>query len=484
MYYFTCVVEDICPGVSLYSEKCCTNITTLLVEQLRLLSTLNISGYIITDQGAAMIAAILMETVSLTKLDLSNTMLDSVKAATVTSALKYNLSLKVFNISHNDIDNGATDSITAVISNKSLLEIINLSSNKLSYSAIVKIVNTLSVNKNLKAVDISNTFTASDNITELATALSKCTALQELNISYNSLGFTNVLAMAQAFRYHTSLEKLNLSSNNVLSFACEFIVDVILSVNQKLSNLNVCDRNIRPRYNINYISTSNGENNSIFTLQALMSQQHTSFGLDKQTNFIKVVETCPIPTDDVISYYVDHDGGEFYNQYHNYAVVIPPGAVAKGDCVEVQGTANYFGLYRIPDRFYPVSSHFWVSANYVFKSPVYLIMSHYAKIRTVEDIDNLHVLHKCATGAATVSNDDLMMSKISDGVYFDNEIRYCVLATDHFCSYCQAKSVKHIPEYLTACYCSYKESTSGLLTAEVSFCPSTSECRKVTIKLL
>ena len=478
----SCVVEDVFPEVSLNSEKRCTSITTLLVEQLRLLSTLNVSGYNITDQGAAMIAAILVETVSLTKLDLSNTMLDSVKATTIISTLKDNSSLKVFNISHNDIDDEGTDSITAVILNNSLLEIINLSSNKLSYSAIAKVASALSEKSNLTAVDISNTFTAPDNTTELATALSKCTALQELNISYNSLGFTNVLAIAQAFRYHTSLEKLNLSSNNILSSACEFIVDVILSVNQKLSNLNVCGRNIRPRYLNKSLSTSNSENN--FTLQALRSLQHTSFSLDKQTKFIKVEETCPISTDDIISYYVDHDGGEFYNQYHNYAVVIPPGAVEKGDCVEIQGTANYFGLYKMPDRFYPISSHFWVSANYVFKSPVYLIMSHYAKIRTVEDIDNLHVLHKCATGAATVSNDDLIMSKISDGVYFDNEIRYCVLATDHFCSYCQAKSVKHIPEYLTACYCSYKESTSGLLTAEVSFCPSTSECRKVTIKLL
>ena len=472
-------MEDILPEVSLNSEKCCTSITTRLVEQLRLLSTLNISGYNITDQGAVMIAAILMETVSLTKLDLSNTMLDSVKATTIISTLKHNSSLKVFNISHNDIDDGATDSITAVISNNSLLEVINLSGNKLSYSAIVKIASTLSEKSNLKAVDISNTFSASGNITELATVLSKCTALQELNISYNSLGFTNVFAIAQAFRYHTSLEKLNFSSNNVLSSACEFIVDVILSVNQKLSNLNVCGRNIRPRYLNNYLSTFNGENNSIFTLQALSSLQHTSFSLDKQTNFIKVVETCPIPTDDVISYYVDHDGGEFYNQYHNYAVVIPPGAVAKGDCVEVQGTANYFGLYKIPDRFLPISSHFWVSANYVFKSPVYLIMNHYAKIRSVEDIDSLHVLHKCIQLDATDRNDDLMMSTISDGVYFDNEIRYCVLATDHFCSYCQAKSVRDIPEYLSACYCSYKESSSGSLIAEVSFCPSSSECRKV-----
>ena len=71
------------------------------------------------------------------------------------------------------------------------------------------------------------------------------------------------------------------------------------------------------------------------------------------------------------------------------------------------------------------------------------------------------------------------MSTITDGVYFDMEISYCVLATDHFCSYCQAKSVKHIPERLLACYCTY-ESPDGSLVAEVCFCPSNSECKKVT----
>ena len=471
-------MEDVCPEVSFNSNKCYTSITTLLVEKLRLLSTLNVSGYNITDQGAAMISTILMEIASLKSLDLSNTMLNSVKATAIIGALKNTSSLKVFNISHNDIDNGAADSITAVILNNSSMEIVNLSSNKLSYAAVVKIASTLPEKSNLKAVDISNTFTASDNITELATALSKCTALQELNISYNLLGFTNVVAIAKAFRYHTSLENLNLSGNSIsCSSACELIVDVILSVNQKLSNLNVWGRNVRPRY----IASSSSENNSMtLTLQALYSLQHASFSSDKQANFIKVVETCPISTGDVISYFVDHYGGEFYSQYHNFALVIPPGAVAKGDCVEIQGAANYFVPYKIPDKFYPISSHFWISANYVFKSQVYLIMNHYAMIRNVKDIDNLHVLHKCAQDFTTMS-DDLMMSTISDGVYFDNEIRYCVLSTDHFCSYCQAKDVRHIPEYLTACYCTYDEPSSGSLIAEVCFCPSSTECNKVHI---
>ena len=207
------------------------------------------------------------------------------------------------------------------------------------------------------------------------------------------------------------------------------------------------------------------------------------------SHFIKVVEPCPISGKGIMSFYTDSLGGVFYNQYHDFAMVIPPEAVSQGDCVEIQATASYWGPYTIPDGFYPISSYFWVSANYIFKNQVYLIMSHYAKIRSLEDISNLHVLHNCAQESNANGNypmsritDGDPMSRITDGVYFDMKIRYCVLATDHFCSYCQAKSVKHIPEYLLACYCTYDDDSSDhrSFVAEVCFCPSNIDCKKVT----
>ena len=469
-------MEDICPQVSFKSEMSITSIATVLVEKLRLLTTLNVSGCNITDQGADMIAAVLLEIVSLTKLDLSNTLLNSVKATKIVSALKNILPLKVFNINNNDIDDGAADSITVAISSNSLLEKVNLSHNKLSYTGILNIVKALP--ENIRTVDISNNLITSDNIGDLATALSEWHLLQEFNISQNLLSLTNVLTIARVFRNHPTLETLDMSSNNIsFSSACEFIVDVILSVNQTLVNLNVCGRNIRPRFIEDYLSPPSSENDSTkFILQSLYSLQHSSLYIN--TNFIKVAEVCPICSDDIMSYYVDHLGGVFCNQCHNFAIVIPPGAVAQGDCVEIQGTANYFGPYVIPDGFYPISSHYWVSANYKFKAPVYFIMNHYAKIRCIDDISNLHVLHKC-THEHHVTNGDILMSMISGGVYFDNEIGYCVLATDHFCTYCEAKTDKLIPEYLTACYCTYDESSSGTHIAEVCFCPSNYNCKKV-----
>ena len=468
------------PKLLFESEKYETSFSLLLVEQLKLITTLNVSGCNITKQGADMMATVLLNTVSLTKLDLSNTMLNSTRANKIICALKNISSLKVLNMNNNDIDDGVADSIAAVLCNNCLMEHINLSHNKLSYTGVLNIANSLSAN--IKKIDISSNFISSDNVVDLAAALSKCPLLQELNISHNLLKLNGVLTIAQFLRHHPTLKILDLS-NNIVSFssACEFIVDVILSVNKPLVSLNVCGRNIRPRYVEDYLFPPHGEDDTdSFTLQNLYLLKHSSLNISNtEANVIKVTENCPISSTDIISYYVDHLGGVFYNRYNNCAIVIPPGAVSQGDCVEIQATANYFGPYIIPEGFYPISSYCWVSANYEFKASVYFIMNHYAKIRSLEDINKLHVLHKCVRDPNM--NEGLIT--IPDGVYFDKEIGYCVLATDHFCTYCGAKSDKGIPEYLTACYYTYDESSHGKHIAEVAFFPSSYKCKKVAIIL-
>ena len=470
------VVDDKSPKL-FESEKYATSFNLVLVKRLKLLTTLNVSGCNITKQGADMMATVLLNTVSLTKLNLSNTMLNSTRANKIIRALKNVSSLKILNINNNDIDDEVADSITAVLCSNCLMEHINLSHNKLSYTGVLNIANSLS--ENIKKFNISSNFIASDNVVDLAAALSKCPLLQELNISRNLLKLTGVLTIAQFLRHHPTLKILDLSNNNVsFSSACEFTVDVILSVNETLVNLNVCGRNIRPRYVEDYLSPPCSEDdNNNFTLQNLYLLKHSSLNItNSEANFIKVTETCPISSMDIISYHVDYLGGVFYNRYNNCAIVIPPGAVSQGDCVEIQTTANYFGPYIIPEGFYPISSYYWVSANYEFKAPVYFIMNHYAKIRSLEDINKLHVLHKCARGPNAI-NEGLIT--IPDGVYFDKEIEYCVLATDHFCTYCGAKSDKGIPEYLTACYYTYDESSSGHFIAEITLFPSNYNCKKV-----
>ena len=422
-----------------------------------------------------MIAAVLLETISLVNLDLSKTTLNTSNATKINDGLMTISTLKLFKINNNDIDDGAADSITAVINSNPLIEKIDFSHNLLSYTGVLNTANALS--ENINTFDISHNFIKSDDMVDLATALSKCPVLQILNMSHNMLNISNVLTVAQHFRHHPTLQTLDMTNNISFPSACEFIVDVILSVNQVLIYLDVCGLNIRPRCMEDNLSPLSWDNSSpMHTIQNLYSLQYSS--LDTQTNVVKVTENCPISSDDIISYYVNHLGGVFCNQNHNFAIVIPPGAVSHGHCVEIQATANCFGPYAIPDGFYPISSYFWVSADYLFNVPVYFVMTHYAKVRSLEDVTSLHVLQSPGYDC-DATNDNEMMSPLTDGVYFDMEMGFCVLTTNHFCSYCQAKSNQEIPDHLLACYYTYDESSSGSHIAEVCFCPSNSECKKV-----
>ena len=437
---------------------------------------ISFNGSKITKEEADMLAAVLLKTVSLEKLDISNASLTVAGAITINSALKNICSLKSFILSGNNINNRAAESIADVLHSNYLIEEIDLSHNKLTSDGLLQVVNILLITENIKIIDISHNLITADGIEDLAIAFSKCSALQKLNISHNVLNLTSVLKFSQHFRYHRSLQSLDLSNTTIsFSAASEVIVDIILSVNPKLINLNVCGKNIRPRAVKDCFSSqiSGKESKRLKNLHLLQS-----FSVYKVYNKpIKVNESCPISGEGIDHYYVDYLGGVFCNQYYDFTLVIPPDAVSQGECVEIQATGANFGPYEIPQGCYPISSFLWFSANYTFKVPVYIIMSHYAKIRNLEDISHLHMLQTRESDSIT-SDKNLLMEVIPEGVYFDYESGYCAMATNHFCSYCEVKGDRSIPEYLVASFCSYEDDDGVVF--EVCFCPSTSECKKVT----
>ena len=249
----------------------------------------------------------------------------------------------------------------------------------------------------------------------------------------------------------------------------------------------MCGRNIRPRFIDNHLYPPLSNEVAKFPLQNLYLSRFFSidtFAFDEPITdlpikFIKATEGCPILDQTTVSYYVDHDGGTFYNQDHDFAIVIPPGAILQGDCVEIQATASHFGPYEFSNEYHLISSFFWVSASYTFTIPVYLIMSHYAVIKSIEDIDNLCVLQACIYDLTVTSKGKLVMKEISNGIYFDYDIRYCVLAVDHFCSYCLQKKLKSIPDIFSSFYYTYDDDEAYI--GEVCFCPWNRDCKQVTM---
>ena len=464
------------------------NVAELISNQLALLTKLDISDCNVTDQGTAMITEVLLTTSSLKELNIANAKLKTTIAIRIFTALEKFFSLKVLRLNNNDIDDEATGGIAAVISNNHLEE-LNISCNNFSNSGLIPVIQALSRTKNIKLLNISGNFkhhSSTDEVKLLSTTLTECSTLRELNVANNLLTFNNVLKIAEALRNHPNLEIFNIS-NNIISYflECEFLIDIILSTNHLLTNINVCGRNIRPRFNDKclFFPPNCTENSDRFILQNLYFTQYALVNMHAQTansagksiGFNYSEEKYPIYTKKIISYCVDHNGGTFYNENHDFAVVIPPGAVSQGDLIQVQATANCFSHYKLPDGYHPISSYFWLSACYTFKIPVYLIMSHYAKIRNLEDIDSLCVLHACDHDMT--SEEELVMKKVPSGVYYDYEIGYCVFTTDHFCSICLANENEFIPRQFLAFL--YTKDTDKDYSAEVCFCPAIRDCKEV-----
>ena len=406
------------------------------------------------------------------------------------------ITIKCLNLSSNAICEEAASDIAQFISDNSVLKELNLSDNKIS-TGILRIAIALSNINSIKLLDISKNHITDDCVEDVAAALAQCLTLEDLNMSNNLLTFTGIVKVAEGLRGHCNLQKFNLN-NNLTSFHSEgeFLVDVILSTNQSLVYLNVCGRNIRPRFINNYFFPPPGTEltSARFLLQNLYLSLSPSFNMftfkstvmDIPDKFIKAMEEiCPIVDQNIVSYYVDHDGGTFYNQDHDFAIVVPPGAVSQGECVEIKATASFLGPYQFPDECNPVSSFFWVSSNYTFKIPVYLIMSHYAVIKNVNDINSLCVLQACKYDVgSTTKEKKLMMKEILNGVYFDYKIRYCVAATTHFCSFSVQEKTKGTlaKRFKILCY-DYRhhdEDAGEQYITEVCFCPNTCSCSKVT----
>ena len=417
------------------------NITGFLCNQLAKLKTLSLHGCHINEKGKDLIKILLMKTTLLENFDMSSGKLITIKAAEV---------IRVF---------------------------------------------ALSETTSIKSLDISRNYITDDHIEDVVSAVAQCQTLEELNISHNLLTFTSIIKITEGLRGHCNLQKLKLN-DNLTSFhsEAEFLVDIILSANQSLIYLNICGRNIRPRLSYDQLfPPPNAEVMSTrFPIQNLYLSQFPSFDMfifnstimNVPNSFIAAKEeSCPIKDQYIVSYYVDHDGGTFYNQDHDFAIVVPPGAVLQGDCVEIRATASSFGPFQFPSGYGPVSSFFWASSDYTFKFPVYFIMSHYAVIKNVSDINGLCVLQARAHNLNITNGEKLMMAELLNGVYFDCELRYCVITTQHFCSFsAQERSEGSLSKWFKVFCYEYSrpgESNHEEYFTEVCFCPHNCDCSKV-----
>ena len=261
-----------------------------------------------------------------------------------------------------------------------------------------------------------------------------------------------MIKIAQLALNNRSIQKLNIPNNaKIFCTEAEFIIDVILSVNSKLSEVIINDTNMRPRFS-NYSKILSNNVSKRFSLQHLyiankfplylsrsyMFEENFITSLDSYKKCAEVKEKCPLDDTTIFTHYVDCKGGVYYYKDHDVALFIPPGAILQGEWAEIKVSSSFHGQFHMPENYNRISSYVWVSANYDFKVPVYLIINHFINMKSVKDIKTLTAFEACKLNGSIHDNETLTMQEITTS-YFDTDLKYCVISTDHFCSYCLAE---------------------------------------------
>ena len=307
--------------------------------------------------------------------------------------------------------------------------------------------------------------------------------IMTLELSENQVNLTEMIQIAQLLRENDKLQKLNICNNEKIFIEVEFIIDVILSVNSKMSELVVNGTSMKARRtSYSKIIANNTEEN--FSLQHLyiadrfplylshmyIFKENFVTCLDGDKKLVKVEEKCPFNHATVFSHYVDHKGGVYYYKDHDVALFIPPGAILQDDCVEIKVSSSFYGPFSIPQNYDRISSYVWVSAKYHFRVPVYLIINHFVDTKSVTNIKTLSAFEACKLHNNRDYDKTPMMQEIATS-YFDTNLRYCVICTNHFCTYCLAElqrlptqeksdSCKSFKSFL-ATYYTYEEAESN-----------------------
>ena len=316
--------------------------------------------------------------------------------------------------------------------------------------------------------------------------------LMILDLSEYKMGLLEMIQTAQIVRGNTELQILNICSNTGIKFypEAEFIIDVILSVNSKLSEVVINGTNIRPRLlSCSRVLTSNDDMN--FSLQHLyMADKFPLYlglsyafkdnfvtCLSKNKKMVKVEEECPFDHAEIFTHYIDCEGGVYYYKDHDVALFVPPGAILQNDYVEIKVSSSLYGQFHMPQNHNRISSYVWVGASYKFEAPVYLIINHFVDIKSVKNIKALTVFEACKLYGNRNNGGGVVMHEVPTS-YFDSDLKYCIIPTDHFCTYCLSelkKSSNQIcesPKLFVASYYSYEEAERGITYIIAEICCS------------
>ena len=191
------------------------------------------------------------------------------------------------------------------------------------------------------------------------------------------------------------------------------------------------------------------------------------------TDVVKNQEPCPLTDSDTTSIHFTSTGGVMAIEEYGVTVNVPSGAIEDHHIVEIQAAASLFGPFNIPSDYHPVSAYVWIGSNYTFRKQIEIEFEHHADISN--SASRLCILKACYTNC---NSDHPVMQETTED--YDIRDSFCILYTNHFCSYCFAAKGIKVPDRIVAYHYLPEDYESvDKFRAEVCFCYDLNCCKKV-----
>ena len=248
------------------------------------LKVLNISGNVVSERGAKIVAKFIQENTTLLSMYFCDNKISDSGAVVISESLKLNTILKEFSLSVNKITSYGISTTAEMIQVNTTLQKLDISHNSICDDGAVAVGECLKLNRTLEELNLSDNNITSKGIVKIAEvikiaklpilkldishnsitdngaiAISKClksnnSTLTELDVSWNKITNNGAVGISEAIKSNKSLQKLDISHNN-LSRDIAPVLNICFKHNSTLQELIISWRNA----NIMFVYTATTE---------------------------------------------------------------------------------------------------------------------------------------------------------------------------------------------------------------------------------
>ncbi|KAF9917864.1 hypothetical protein BX616_011059 [Lobosporangium transversale] len=179
------------------------------------ITTLNLRGKSIGDEGALALSEALKTNRTLTTLDLGSNRIRKEGALALSEALKANTTLTTLNMRKNPIGNEGALALSEALKTNTTLTALYLRDNSIGNEGALALSESLKANATLTNLDLYSNSIEKEGALALSEALKTNTSLTGLGLNSNSIGDEGALALSEALKTNTTLTTLDLMGNRI-----------------------------------------------------------------------------------------------------------------------------------------------------------------------------------------------------------------------------------------------------------------------------